>query len=145
VYQLSVNGDANPLRVIQGPRTQLNWPGVMAFDADSGHLYVANDVGQSILVFSGSAEGDAAPVRVLKGSRTGLSNPVGLTVDTKNKELWAANLGNSSATVYPLTADGDMPPLRTIRSAPRGKVSLKFGKTMSLAYDSKREEVLVPN
>ena len=66
-------------------------------------------------------------------------------VDTKNKELWASNLGNSSATVYPLTANGDAAPLRTIRSAPQGKASLRFGKTQAVAYDSKREEILVPN
>jgi hypothetical protein len=66
-------------------------------------------------------------------------------VDTKNKELWVTNMGNASATVYPLTANGDVAPLRTIRSAPRGKVSLRFGKTQGLAYDSKREAILVPN
>jgi hypothetical protein len=66
-------------------------------------------------------------------------------VDAKNKELWVSNIGNSSATVYPLTANGDVPPLRTIRSAPLGKVSLKFGKTQALVYDSKREQILVPN
>jgi hypothetical protein len=66
-------------------------------------------------------------------------------VDAKNKELWVSNLGNSSATVYPLTASGDAAPLRTIRSAPRDKISLKFGKTQAVAYDSKREQILVPN
>jgi len=44
-----------------------------------------------------------------------------------------------------VTANGNTPPLRTIRSAPAGKVSLKFGKTQTLVYDSKREEILVPN
>ena len=66
-------------------------------------------------------------------------------IDTKNKELWVSNLGNSSATVYPLTASGDVTPLRTIRSAPKDKVSLRFGKTQAVAYDSKREQILVPN
>jgi len=32
-----------------------------------------------------------------------------------------------------------------IRSAPAGKVSLRFGKTQAVAYDSKRQEILVPN
>ena len=86
-----------------------------------------------------------APARLIKGPRTGLSYPIGLTIDAQNKELWVANLGNSSATVYPLTANGDVPPLRTIRSAPRGKVSLKFGKVSTVVYDSKRQELLVPN
>jgi DNA-binding beta-propeller fold protein YncE len=133
------------MRVIQGPKTQLNWPGAMAVDPETQEVYVANDVGQSIIVFREADKGDARPVRVLKGSRTGLSYPTGVFVDTKNKELWAANLGNSSTTVYSLSANGNTPPLRTIRSAPKGKVSLRFGKTQAVAYDSKREQILVPN
>lgn len=147
IYALDASGDARPLRVIQGPKTRLNWPGAMSFDPDKGDLYVANDVGQSILVFSGAArlEGDVVPARVLQGRKTDLSYPTGVFVDTKHQELWVSNMGNASATVYPLMANGDVAPLRTIRSAPRGKVSLNFGRTTAIAYDSKRQEILVPN
>src|SRR5262249_44838974 len=145
VYPLNADGDAQPLRVIQGAKTQLNWPGAMAVDSERGELYVADDVNQAIIVFRETAQGDVQPMRSLKGPKTGLSYPTGVFVDTKNKELWAANLGNSSATVYPLNASGNVAPLRTIRSAPKGKVSLRFGKTQAVAYDSKREEILVPN
>jgi len=145
VYRLDADGDAPPTRMIQGQKTQLNWPGAMAVDPDRGELYVANDMGQSIIVFRETDQGDVQPARVIKGPNTGLSYPTGVFVDTKNKELWATSLGNSSATVYSLTASGDARPLRTIRSAPKGKVSLRFGKTQAVAYDSKREEILVPN
>lgn len=146
IYTIDAKGDTAPIRVIQGPKTQLNWPGTMALDPDTGDLYVANDEGQSVLVFQGTkANGDVAPTRVVKGDKTGLNYPVGLTIDTKNKELWAVNLGNSSATVYPMAANGNVSPVRTIRSAPLGKVSLRFGKTSTVAYDSKREQILVPN
>src|SRR5262249_54377705 len=134
--------DTAPVRVIQGPKTQLNWPGHMALDPETGDLYVANDVGQSIIVFRGTDQGDVAPRRTLKGPKTGLSYPTGLFVDSKNKELWVSNMGNSSATVYPLNATGDAAPIRTIRSAPKNKTSLRFGKTQAVAYDSKREEIL---
>jgi len=117
----------------------------MSLDPETGDLYVANDIGNSILVFRETDQGDVAPRRVLKGNATGLSSPTGVFVDGKNKELWVANMGNSSATVYPLTANGNVAPVRTIRSAPLGKVSLKFGKTQALVYDSKREHILVPN
>ena len=117
----------------------------MAVDPDRQEVYVANDAGQAVIVFRENDKGDVQPVRVIKGSKTGLSYPTGIFVDKKNKELWATNLGNSSATVYPLAASGDVAPLRTIRSAPKGKVSLRFGKTQAVAYDSKREEILVPN
>jgi hypothetical protein len=42
-------------------------------------------------------------------------------------------------------ANGDVVPLRIIRSAPSGYKSTKFGKTEAVAYDSKRQEYLVPN
>jgi 6-phosphogluconolactonase (cycloisomerase 2 family) len=145
VYPTTADGDTAPVRVIQGTKTQLDWPGAMSVDADSGDLFVANDMGQSIIVFHRTDEGDVAPSRVLKGPKTHLSYPAGVFVDAKNKEVWASNLGNSSATVYPLLANGDVAPLRIIRGADENKQSLKFGKTEALAYDSRREQLLVPN
>jgi hypothetical protein len=145
VYPSTADGDTAPLRVIQGPKTQLDWPGAMSVDSESGDLYVANDMGQAIIVFHRTEAGDVAPARVIKGSKTHLSYPAGVFVDARNKEVWASNLGNSSATVYPLMADGDVAPLRIIRGADENKQSLKFGKTEALAYDSKREQLLVPN
>ena len=145
VYPLDASGDSAPARVIQGSRTQLNWPGQMFVDSERGEIYIANTVGHSILVFDSKAEGNVAPKRIIKGGRTGLTYPTSLAVDLQNRELWIANLGNASATVYPLQARGDAVPLRTIRSAERNKVSLKFGKTQAVTYDSVREEILVPN
>ena len=145
VYPLAADGDNSPLRIIQGPKTQMDWPAQMAIDPDSGDLYVANDIGHSVLVFKGTDQGNVAPNRVIKGSRTGLLNPSGVFVDTKNKELWVSNFGNSSAVVYPLNADGNVAPRRTIRSAPANKVSLKFGKVEALAYDEGRDQIWVPN
>jgi 6-phosphogluconolactonase (cycloisomerase 2 family) len=145
VFRLNADGDEAPLRVIQGPKTTLDWPGAMSLDPNTGDLYVANDMGQAIIAFHGTDQGDVAPARMIKGTHTGLSYPVGVFVDAKNKEVWASNIGNSTATVYPLMAKGDVAPLRMIRSAEEGKQSLRFGKTQALAYDSIREQVLVPN
>jgi DNA-binding beta-propeller fold protein YncE len=146
VFPLNANGNMAPLRVIQGPRTLLNWPAAMTVDPATGDLYVANNVGQSILVFSGTAEGDVAPKRVIKGDKTGLSYPLAVVIDRQNNELWASNFGNSSAAVYSLTANGNAEPLRTIRSAPKGKQSLRNGgKAVAITYDPKREELLVHN
>ncbi len=133
------------MRVIQGPKTQLDWPGAMSIDSTTGDLYVANDVGQSILVFHGNDQGDVAPTRVIKGDKTHLSYPAGVFVDSKNKEVWASNLGNASATVYPVMSNGNVAPLRMIRGAEENKQSLRFGKTEAIVYDSKRDQFLVPN
>ena len=147
VYPLNASGDTPPLRVIQGNRTQMNWPGAMALHAETGELYVANDVGHSVLVFANiaSANGNVAPARVIKGGKTGLRNPTGVFVDSVHKELWVSNLGNSSAMAFPLAANGDVAPLRTIRSSPKSHLSLTFGRSTAVAFDNKRAELLVPN
>ena len=89
--------------------------------------------------------GDVAPIRVVQGPKTGIKNPTGIFVDLKNDEVWVSNMGNHSATVFPRTANGDVAPLRTIRSAPLGKRALAIGNPGAAGYDSKREEILVPN
>jgi hypothetical protein len=147
VYNLEANGDAKPLRVITGDKTQLDWPAAMKFNPENGDLYVANDIGQSVLVFANAAgaKGDVAPARLIHGPSTRLRNPTGVALDLQNKELWVSNLGNSSAVVYPLMADGDAAPLRVIRSAEESKRGVNFGKTDAVTYDPIRQEILVPN
>jgi hypothetical protein len=54
-------------------------------------------------------------------------------------------MGNHSARVFPRTANGDVAPLRIIRSAPAGKIALAIGNPGATAYDSLRDEILVPN
>jgi 6-phosphogluconolactonase (cycloisomerase 2 family) len=145
VYPLQSSGDTAPLRVIQGTKTQLNWPAAMSLDTESGDLYVANDSGDSLLVFRSTDNGDVAPARVVKGPRTGIKNPTGVFVDMKNREVWLSNMGNHRATVYPLTANGNVAPLRSVRSAPEDKLAQAIGNPGAVGYDTKREEILVPN
>ncbi len=145
VYSRNAQGNIAPLRIIEGPKTRLNWPAHMAVDEERGELYVANDMDNSILVFRVTDQGDVAPARIIRGPKTGLQNPSGLALDLKNQEVWAANMGNHSATVYPLLANGDVVPLRTIRSGPADEPSLLIVNPGGVGYDSTREEVLVPN
>lgn len=145
VYRQDASGDTPPLRVIQGPKTQLNWPTALALDPGRGELFVANDPTHSVLVFSATASGDVAPLRVLKGPKTLLNNPVGISLDLKNNELWVANFGNHAATVFRRDASGDTPPLRRIRSGPLEAPAPMMGNPHTIRYDSAREELLVAN
>ncbi len=145
VYSADASGDAAPVRVIQGSKTQLNWPTGLAFHPDRGELFVGNDMGHSVLVFRADASGNVSPIRTLQGPKTGIRNPTGVFVDTKNDELWVANFGNHSLSVYPMTADGDTAPLRTIRSSPAGRAALMIGNPGAIDYDTKRKQILVPN
>jgi DNA-binding beta-propeller fold protein YncE len=145
IYQRGVDGNTPPLRTIKGPKTQLNWPSHVALHEERGEIFVANDADDSVLVFRESDSGDVAPIRVIKGPRTKVKNPTGLNVDAKNGELWVASMGNYTATVFPITANGDAAPLRQIRGGPPDKVGLMIGNPGAVGYDSKRQEILVPN
>jgi DNA-binding beta-propeller fold protein YncE len=145
VYRKDAQGDTPPLRVIQGPKTQLDWPTSLAVHPDRGEIFVANDTADSVIVFRADANGDAAPIRVIKGPRTMVKNPTGVAVDLKNNELWVANFGSHAATVFPIDAAGDVPPKRLIRSGPADAPSPNLSNPHTVAYDSKREEILVAN
>ena len=143
VYPKDARGDVAPLRVIQGPKTQLNWPTAIAVDEEHGELFVANDTGNSVTVYSADASGDAAPIRVIKGPKSLINYPTGLAYDAKHDELWVTNFGNHSATVFKRTATGDTAPLRVIRSAPLDTPAPMMGNPHTVAYDSRRDQILV--
>jgi DNA-binding beta-propeller fold protein YncE len=145
VYHKDDRGDVAPLRVIQGPKTGLNWPTSIAVHPDRGELFVANDTADTVTVYRTDANGDGAPIRVLKGPRSMIKNPTGVALDLKNNELWVANFGSHSATVYPVDATGDPVPKRVIRSGPADAPSPMLSNPHTMAYDSKRDELLVAN
>ena len=145
IHSIDASGNAEPLRVIEGPQTGLNWPMQIVVDEESGELYVANDMDHSIVVFRVTDGGDVAPIRKLKGPKTNILNPTGVALDLKNRELWVSSMGNHTASVFPLTANGDIAPLRTIRGGPADEKNLMIGNPGAVGYDSKRDQILVPN
>ena len=145
VYPRDAAGNVAPLRVIEGDKTQLNWPAGMVVDPGRGLVFVANDGGHSVLAFKVTDEGNVAPTHVITGPKTNLKNPTGVAVDLPAGELWVSSFGNHAASVFALDANGDVPPLRTIRAAPRGEQALGIGNPGAVGYDTKREEILVPN
>jgi DNA-binding beta-propeller fold protein YncE len=145
VYPKNAQGDTAPLRVISGPKTQMDWPTSLAVHPERGEIYVANDTGNSVIVFPVTAEGDVAPIRVIKGPRTMVKNPTGIALDLENNELWVANFGSHAATVFPVDANGDVAPKRVIRSAPVETPSPMLSNAHTVDLDTKRDELLVAN
>jgi DNA-binding beta-propeller fold protein YncE len=131
--------------VITGPKTGLDWPTSITVHPDRGEIFVANDTADTVTVYPIDANGDVAPIRVLSGPKTMIKNPTGVTVDVENNELWIANFGNHSATVFPIDADGNVAPKRVIRSAPLETPAPMIGNPHTMAFDTKREEILVSN
>ena len=74
IFRGGANGEEAPLRVIQGPHTQIQGTDYdgndqMAFDEMHGEVYLPV-AGSKILTFSRDANGDVAPLRVLGGPDT---------------------------------------------------------------------------
>jgi len=145
VYPLDGTGNVKPLWIIQGANTQLNWPSHIVVHEERQELFVANDADDSILVFKATDKGDATPIRVIKGPNTGIKNPPGIALDTKNNEITIASMGAHAVLTFPLTANGDVKPTRIIRTGPANQPALNIGNPGAVGYDSKREQILVPN
>jgi DNA-binding beta-propeller fold protein YncE len=144
-HPADANGDVPPIRTIEGDLTGLNWP--MGIDVDLTHdeIAVANYGDSSVRVFRRTGRGNVQPIRVLRGALTGIVGPVSVAIDTKNDELWVANYGDHSAVVFPRAANGNVRPKRIIRNAPKDTPTCGFTNASAAAYDSKRDEILVPN
>jgi DNA-binding beta-propeller fold protein YncE len=143
VFDGDAKGDVAPLRIIQGPVSQLDWPMGVAVDETNNEIVVANNGGNSILVFPRTASGDAPPARVIRGPLTGVKGPMGVAV--AHGDIYVANFGDHTALVFPRLAAGNVRPRRIIRNAPAGKETSGFGNPYSVAYDTRRREILVPN
>jgi DNA-binding beta-propeller fold protein YncE len=145
VFRADANGNAAPIRTIQGKGTLLAWPMGIDVSRERNELAVANYGSNSILIFSRAASGDTSPTRVIGGPRTAIVGPVGVAFDRKNEELWVANYGDHTAIVFDINAAGNAEPKRIIRNAPAGTPTTGFTNASAAAYDSKRGEILVPN
>jgi DNA-binding beta-propeller fold protein YncE len=144
-YRADAKGDVPPIRRIQGAKTGLNWPMAIDVDRNRNEIAVANNGDSSIRIFRRADTGDVAPVRIIKGPATRIAGPMGVAYDLKNNEIWVANYGDHSALVFAITSAGNVAPKRVLRNAPAGSPTVGFGNPGAVAYDSKRDEILVPN
>jgi DNA-binding beta-propeller fold protein YncE len=145
VYQSWADGNVAPIRTLQGSNTKLAWPMGITLDAEAGELAVANYGTNEILIFARAANGDVAPSRILGGDKTGIVGPIAVQIDRKNNEIWVANYGDHTAVVFDRMAAGNVAPKRIIRNAPAGTPTTGFTNASAAAYDSKRDQLLVPN
>jgi len=96
VFRGSANGDEAPIRVIQGPRTQLKgslYAGVDRLDVDPIHNEIFVPVRDAILVFPREAKGDVAPIRVIKGPNTGIQSTQTVAVDAVHNLMVVGDTG----------------------------------------------------
>jgi len=145
VYDAAADGNVAPARTIQGPKTRLAWPMGLTVDSAAAELAVANYGTNEILIYNKAADGDVAPSRIIGGDRTGIIGPIAVQIDRKNNEIWVANYGDHTAVVFDRGASGNVAPKRIVRNAPAGTPTTGFTNASAAAYDSKRDQLLVPN
>src|SRR5947208_11126292 len=97
IFDGDAKGDVAPLRVIQGPLSQIDWPMGVAVDEENNEIIVANNGDNSILVFNRTANGDVPPKRVIRGALTGVNGPMGVAI--AKEEDYTANLGHPHSVV----------------------------------------------
>jgi len=111
IFRGGANGQEAPVRIIQGPKTQLRNPQRMDIHPQRRELFVPS--GGSILVFDLDASGDVAPKRVIRGPDTG--GPGGSVAVDPIHNLIAAPGRGRSILIFDIMANGNVKPLRTIR------------------------------
>ncbi len=121
IFRGGANGEEAPVRVIQGPHTQIKGTAtganaIVSIDAVNNEVYVPVNVPNAILVFDLRANGDVPPKRVLRG----ITGSVG--VDPIHNLLMVNTGGNTRGQMYIFdrTASGDAKPKAIISGAKGG-------------------------
>lgn len=147
-------GQADATRVIAGPKTGLNHPYGVAYDATRQRLYVANkenliSVFQKDCPVQTNLNGDIAPCRTLSGASTLLDFPRAIAVDPQRDLLYISNLGTNSILVYAnasqLSTQGDLQPTRVISSHTAAETESMLYNPFGLFLDSLNDRLYVLN
>ena len=119
VFRGGVDGEEAPLRVIQGPKTQLKRPDRL--DVDPVHNEILIPDGDRILVFPREANGDVAPIRVIQGPDTRLNTST-LAVDPVHNLIITSTA--SRLMIFNRTDEGNVKPRAVINGPKTGIVRI---------------------
>ena len=119
-YRGGADGEEPPIRVLQGPRTQLQSMD-FGIDVDPIHdeLFVAEH--DAITVFPRTANGDVSPIRIIRGPNTlfnRVARPRAMVVDPVHNVLVVSSAGR--LLIFDRTAHGNGAPLRVIEGPHTG-------------------------
>lgn len=128
VFRGDAKGEEQPIRMIQGPHTQILRPETVTVDVPHGEIIVGEDGGKDILVFSREAQGDAAPLRVIRGPKTGLDEVRGVAVDPARNLIVVSSYSKKGTTglfVFNRTDEGDVAPRALIAGPKTGIIRIR--------------------
>jgi DNA-binding beta-propeller fold protein YncE len=118
VFRGNAKGDEPPIRVIQGPCTELITPHSVSLDLQHGEILVASLTGKRINVYRWDANGNAPPVRMITGPQTELGHLVGIAVDPEQNLMAVAN--SEDILVFNRTDSGNVAPRARIAGPKTG-------------------------
>jgi len=132
VFRGAASGAEVPIRILQGPATQIVRPDTLYVDVKHGEL-VVDSGNDSILIFGRTAQGDVVPLRVIRGPKTGISNIYGLAVDPIRNLIFVANRvgeengrdSTDSILVFNRTDNGDVAPRARIGGPRTGMLKIR--------------------
>jgi len=126
VFRGAANGEEPPIRVIQGPHTQIQGTAGdgndrVSIDPVNNEIYIPV-VPNSILVFDRNANGDVAPKRVLSGPDTQIRGMASVAVDAVHNVLVANT--NNSMLIFDRAASGNTKPKAVIQGPKSGMANI---------------------
>jgi hypothetical protein len=119
------NGQAAPVRIIQGPKTELGAIDALGVDSFNDEIYIPD--GPNVKVFPGGANGDVAPVRMIQGGNdVGWRPSRGIAIDYVHDVVitdggvvaaggGGGGGGRNALFIMPRESNGKTKPARTIR------------------------------
>ena len=133
-HSTAASGNAPPVRLLAGDKTQLSNPRSLGLDLMTNRLVVANDLTTTaglVTVFDRAADGDVAPL----SSFTTFSRAKDLLVDAKHAQVFVSD--GSALSIYPEGATGSPTPA-TLTPTTSAAESIQ-----ALALDPARDELYV--
>jgi hypothetical protein len=140
VFKGDTRGNQPPVRIIQGPNTQLIRPQTVGIDPYNGEILAGDPSARAVLVFDRLANGDAKPIRVIGGPKTGFREIVGVAADGKRNLIVVATRSvgaQSGIFIFNRTDQGDVAPIRKIM----GPMTGALGRFRQLQVDADRGKI----
>ena len=141
VFRGGASGEEAPIRIIQGPSTQLQVPDHIEIDPVNNEIYVPDRAAGGIFVFPRDADGDVAPIRVLRtrgrdlatgGSRV-VVDPIHNVLVTSSSSVMGGGgerdrdgrelNRRGTIQIFDRLAEGDAEPLRVITGPSTGLIN----------------------
>ena len=117
-FRGAADGEEPPIRVINGPSTELKRPDRL--DVDTVHDEILVPDIDRILVYPRTGNGDVAPLRMIHGPDTGLTDTSTLAVDPVNNVIVASN--GSRLLIFNRTDQGNVKP-RAVIAGPNTQIT----------------------